>query len=263
VAGPVRALRVPGMNTFENKVAVVTGGSTGIGFATAKRFLEAGANVVLTARTQDALDSALAELDAPSRTLGVRGDVARLSDLDALYAEVEGRFGRVDALFANAGVAKFAPVDEVDEAFFDHQFDVNVKGLYFTVKKALPLMRGGGTVVLNSSIANATGMANTSVYSATKAAVRSLARTFSRDLGPRGIRVNAVSPGPIRTPIFDKLGLPAEATSAFQASIEERVTLARFGQPEEVAEAVLFLSSPASSYVVGVDFVVDGGYQQS
>jgi NAD(P)-dependent dehydrogenase (short-subunit alcohol dehydrogenase family) len=248
---------------MQDKVAVITGASTGIGFATAKRFLEEGARVVLNARTQATLDQALAELDAPERVLGVRGDVARLNDLDRLYATVKQRFGRVDALFANAGVARFAPVEDVDEAAFDQQFDVNVKGLYFTVQKALPLMAKGGTIVLNSSVANSGGMPTASVYSATKAAVRSLARTFSSALGPRGIRVNSVSPGPIRTPIFGKLGLSEEASTAFEEMLEQRVTLARFGKPEEVAEAVLFLSTEASSYVVGIDLVVDGGFQQS
>jgi NAD(P)-dependent dehydrogenase (short-subunit alcohol dehydrogenase family) len=251
------------MQSLKDKVAVVTGGSTGIGFATAKLFLEEGARVVLTGRTQETLDVALTELDAGNRVLGVRGDVARLGDLDALFATVKKEFGRVDVLFANAGVARFAPVDEVDEAFYDLQFDVNVKGLYFTVKKALPLMSKGGAIVLNSSIANSTGMATMSVYAATKAAVRSLARTLSSELAPRGIRVNAVSPGPIRTPIFGKLGLSDQANEAFEDTIEQRVTLGRFGQPEEVAAAVLFLSTDASSYVVGADLVVDGGFQQT
>ena len=251
------------MQALKDKVAVITGGSTGIGFATARRFLEEGASVVVTGRTQETLDGALAELGAPGRVLGVRGDVARLDDLDRLFAKVKERFGRVDALFANAGIARFAPVEEVDEAFFDSQFDVNVKGLYFTVRKALPLMGKGGTIVLNSSIANAMGMATTSVYAATKAAVRSLARTFSTELGPRGIRVNAVSPGPIRTPIFGKLGMAEEGIKAFETNATQRVTLGRFGQAEEVADAVLYLSTDASSFVVGADLVVDGGFQQS
>ena len=246
---------------LENKVAVITGGTTGIGFATARRFLDECAHVVFTGRTQATLDAAQAELG--ERALGVRGDVAKLGDLDRLYATVKQRFGRVDTLFANAGVARFAPAEQVDEAFFDAQFDVNVKGLFFTVTKALPLMSKGGTIVLNSSIANATGMPATAVYSATKAAVRSLARTFSTELGPRGIRVNAVSPGPIETPIFGKLGLPKEAVDGFADSITRRAPLARFGRPEEIANTVLFLASDESSYVVGAEFVVDGGFQQS
>src|SRR5262245_49546645 len=248
---------------LKDKVAVITGGSTGIGLATARRFLEEGARVVLTGRTNATLDAAVAELDAHDRVLAVRGDVANLDDLDRLYGAVKQRLGRIDTLFANAGVARFAPMDAVDEALFDLHFGVNVKGLYFSVQKALPLMSRGGTIVLNSSIANASGMANTSVYAATKAAVRSLARTLSSELGPRGIRVNAVSPGPIRTPIFDKLGLAKEAMGAFEERIATRTSLARMGKSEEIAKAVLFLSSDESSYVVGADFVVDGGYQQS
>jgi len=251
------------MQALKDRVAVITGGSTGIGFATARRFLAEGAKVVVTGRNQATLDAALSELSAKDRVLGIRGDVARLGDLDRLYATVKERFGRVDTLFANAGVARFAPLEAVDEAFFDSHFDINVKGLYFSVQKALPLMSKGGAIVLNSSIANQSGMATTSVYGATKAAVRSLARTLSSELGPRGIRVNAVSPGPIRTPIFGKLGLPAEAVDAFEKQIEARSRLARFGTPEEVADAVLFLSTDASSYVTGADLVVDGGYQQS
>ena len=251
------------MQSMKDKVAVITGGSTGIGFATAKQFLDEVASVVVTGRTQDSLDTAIAELGAPDRVLGVRGDVAKLADLDRLFAAVKARFGRIDVLFANAGIAKFAPVDDVDEAFFDSQFGVNVKGLYFTVKKALPLMSKGGTIVLNSSVSNASGMAATTVYAATKAAVRSLARTFSTELAPRGIRVNAVSPGPVRTPIFGKVGLTEEGMKGFEERVSQRVTLGRFGNPEEIAEAVLFLSTSASSYVVGAEVVVDGGYQQS
>jgi len=256
-------LLLPRMQTMKNKVAVVTGGSTGIGFATAKRFLDEGANVVITGRTQASLDAALRELKAPDHVLGVRGDVARLTDLDALFTATKRRFDRIDALFANAGIARFAPLEAVDEAFFDAVFDVNVKGLYFTVQKAVPLMSAGGTIVLNASVAGSSGMATTSVYGATKAAVRSLARTLSSELGPRGIRVNAVSPGPVRTPIFGKIGMTEEGIGAFEQMVEKRVTLARFGRPEEIADAVLFLSSDASSYVVGAEIVVDGGFQQS
>ena len=246
---------------LNDKIAVVTGGTTGIGFATARRFVEEGARVVITGRTQATLDGALAELG--ERALGVRGDVADLSDLDRLYGTVRQRFGRLDVLFANAGIARFAPAEEVDEAFFDAQFDVNVKGLYFTVTKALPLMSRGGAIVLNSSIAGSSGMPATSVYSATKAAVRSLARTLSSELAPKGIRVNAVSPGPIETPIFGKLGLAQDAMGAFEERIATRTSLARMGRPEELANAVLFLSSDESSYVVGAELVVDGGLQQS
>ena len=251
------------MQLLKDKVTVITGGSTGIGFATAKRFLDEGARVVVTGRTQETLDAALSELGAPDRTLGVQGDVARLEDLDRLFAAVKKRWGRVDVLFANAGIAQFAPLEAVDEAGFDAQFDVNVKGLYFTVKKAVPLMSEGGAIVLNSSVANTMGMAATTVYAATKAAVRSLARTLSTELGPRGIRVNAVSPGPVKTPIFGKLGMTEQAASDFESTVVQRVTLARFGQAEEIAEAVLFLATGASSFVVGAELVVDGGLLQN
>jgi len=195
--------------------------------------------------------------------LGVRGDVARLADLDKLFATVKDRFGRVDVLFANAGVARFAPVEQVDEAHFDLQFGINVKGLYFTVQKALPLMPQGSAIVLNSSIANSSGMPIASVYAATKAAVRSLARTFATSLAPRGIRVNAVSPGPVETPIFGKTLLSQEAIDGFAENVGKRVLLGRFGRPEEIAEAVLFLATHAASFVTGVDLVVDGGVQQN
>lgn len=246
---------------LKDKTAVVTGGTSGIGLATARRFLEEGARVAITGRTQATLDAALQELGPGA--LGVRGDVAKLADLDRLYATVRERFGHIDVLFANAGVARFAPVEEVDEAFFDAQFDVNVKGLYFTVAKALPLFADGAAIVLNSSVANSGGMSAMTVYGATKAAVRSLARTFATSLAPRGIRVNAVSPGPITTPIFDKLGMPKADLEAFDALVAQRVALGRFGRPEEIAQAVLFLASADASFVVGAELVVDGGYQQS
>lgn len=245
---------------LQDKVAVITGGTTGIGFATAKRFIDEGAHVVFTGRTQSTLDAAQAELG--ERALGVRGDVAKLADLDRLYATVKQRFGRVDTLFANAGVARFAPAEQVDEAFFDAQFDVNVKGLFFTVTKALPLMSKGGTIVLNSSIANSSGMPTTTVYAATKAAVRSLARTFSSELGPKGIRVNAVSPGPIETPIFGTIFSTKQAMEEFKAQMSAQVPLGRMGAPEEIASAALFLATDESSYITGVELFVDGGMGQ-
>jgi NAD(P)-dependent dehydrogenase (short-subunit alcohol dehydrogenase family) len=245
------------MGKLEGKIAVVTGGSTGIGLATARLFAAEGAKVVVTGRRQAELDAAIAAIGADA--LAVQGDVAKLGDLDRLYAAVKERFGRIDILFANAGVARLAPLEAVDEAHFDLLFDVNVKGLLFTVQKALPLLAPGAAIVLNSSVANTKGTAAFGVYSATKAAVRSFARTWTAELKDRGIRVNTISPGPIETPIFDTLGLPPEQAAEFGANISQSVPLGRFGRPEEIAAAVLFLASDAASYIAGVDLYADGG----
>ncbi len=245
------------MSKLSGKIAVITGGNSGIGLATAELFAKEGAQVVITGRRKPELDAAVAKIG--KNTVGVQGDVAKLADLDRLYAEVKERFGRIDILFANAGVAQLAPLEAVDEAFFDKIFDVNVKGLLFSVQKALPLFVEGGAIVLNSSVANTSGTPGFGVYSATKAAVRSFARTWTNELKDRNIRVNVVSPGPIETPIFGTLGLSASQVDEFGEQIKSRVPLGRFGKPEEVANAVLFLASPASSYVAGVDLYVDGG----
>lgn len=245
------------MSKLSGKIAIVTGGNSGIGLATAELFVKEGAQVVITGRRAAELDAAVARIGAGA--VGVQGDVSKLEDLDRLYATVKERFGRIDILFANAGIARLAPIEAVDEAFFDELFGVNVKGLLFSVQKALPLFAEGGAIVLNSSVANTSGTAGFGVYSATKAAVRSFARTWTNELKDRRIRVNVVSPGPIETPIFDTLGLPASQIDEFGEQLKSRVPLGRFGRPEEVAEAVLFLASPASSYVAGVDLYVDGG----
>ena len=249
------------MSTFQDKIAVITGGTTGIGFATAKRFIEQGAKVVVTGRTQETLDSAVAELGP--NAVGYRGDVADLASLDGLFADVKQRFGRIDVLFANAGIAQFTPFAEIDEAHFDKLFNVNVKGLFFTLQKAKPLLGEGSSVIVNSSVAKDIGLENAGVYSATKAAVRSLARNLATEWGPQGIRVNAVSPGPIETPLYGKLGMPQEAVEEFGANIEQRVSMRRFGSSEEVAKAVTFLASSESSYMTGSDLVVDGGLLQA
>ena len=245
---------------LEGKVAVVTGGNSGIGLATAKRFAQEGAKVVVTGRRQPELDAAIQAIGHGA--IGVRGDVSNLADLDRLYATVKEKYGRVDVLFANAGMAEFAPIDQVTEEHFDRQFNVNVKGLLFTVQKALPLMPDGGAIVLNASIVSVSGMPAFGVYSATKAAVRSFARSWTTDLKARKIRVNAVSPGPIDTPGVDALVKNPQEAEAFKASMAANVPLGRVGEPDEIAKAVVFLASDDASYVTGVELFVDGGMVQ-
>jgi NAD(P)-dependent dehydrogenase (short-subunit alcohol dehydrogenase family) len=248
------------MARLTGKVAVVTGGNSGIGLATAKRFHEEGARVVISGRDQKTLDEAVKAIG--DGILAVRADVAKLADLDKLYKTVAEKFGKIDVLFANAGIAKFAPVADSGESLFDEQFDVNVKGVYFTIQKALPLLNDGASIIINSSVVNETGVVNGSVYAATKAAVRSFARTLTGELVDRGIRVNVVSPGPIVTPLFGRTGLSKEQVDEFARGVVARVPMKRFGQPEEVANTVLFLATPESSYITGVDINVDGGLGQ-
>jgi len=238
---------------LEGKVALVTGGNSGIGLATAKEFAREGARVVITGRDRRTLDAAAREIGG--EVLALRSDAASLAEIDGLFAAVKEKFGRIDVLFVNAGVAQFAPVEETTEELFDHVMDINFKGAYFTVKKALPLLADGASVVLNTSVVAHVGFPAASVYSASKAALLSLVRTLSADLAGRGIRVNAVSPGPVETPIFGRLGLPEEAKQGFG----EQVPLKRLGRPEEIAKAVLFLASSDSSFLVGTEIVADGG----
>ena len=245
------------MGKLSGKVAVVTGGNSGIGLSTAQLFAAEGAQVVVTGRRKAELDAAVAEIGHGA--VGVQGDVAKLAELDALYAEVKSKFGRIDVLFANAGVCELAPLGGVSEEHFDKVFDINVKGLLFTVQKALPLLVDGGSVILNSSVANTTGIPAFGVYSATKAAVRSFARTWTAELKDRKIRVNVISPGPIETPIFGKVGLSGEQLKEFDAQISAQAPLGRFGKPDEIAKAALFLASDDASYVAGADLYVDGG----
>jgi NAD(P)-dependent dehydrogenase (short-subunit alcohol dehydrogenase family) len=242
------------------KVAVITGASSGMGLVTAKRFVEEGAQVVITGRREKELAEAAAEIG--KNVTVVRGDVSKLEDLDRLYSVVREKHGKLDILFANAGVGELAPLGAVEEEHFDRLFDINVKGLFFSVQKALPLLNDGGSIILNASVAARKGMGAMSVYSATKAAVRSFARTWTSDLKDRKIRVNSISPGPIETPILSKMGLSQDQLAQFESMIVAQSPAARFGTSDEIASTLLFLASNESSYISGVDLCVDGGMSQ-
>jgi NAD(P)-dependent dehydrogenase (short-subunit alcohol dehydrogenase family) len=248
------------MNKLQGKVAVITGGNSGIGLATARRFADEGAHVFITGRRQNELDAAVRQIG--KQATGVQGDVSNLADLDRLYATVKRDKGRIDIVFANAGGGSLAPLDAISEEQFDKTFSSNVKGLLFTVQKALPLLVDGGSIILNASIAASKGMPGFSVYSATKAAVRSFARSWTVDLKARKIRVNAISPGPIDTPGVDSLGLTAAQLEQFKTDIVSAVPMGRMGRADEIASAALFLASDDSSYVTGTELFVDGGMAQ-
>jgi NAD(P)-dependent dehydrogenase (short-subunit alcohol dehydrogenase family) len=240
---------------LNGKIAVVTGGSAGIGFGTAKRFAEAGARVFITGRRQAELDKAVAELG--SNVMGIQGDMSNLADIDRLYEIVMQHADRIDILLVNAGVYELAPLGEITEAHFDKAFGTNVKGLLFTVQKALPLLHPGASVILTGSIASIKGIPSMSVYSATKAAVRSFARSWILDLKGRGIRVNVLAPGHTATPGLDRL---ADANA--QAAMADTVPLARMGTPDDLGKVALFLASDDSAYVDGIELMVDGGAAQ-
>ena len=248
------------MKRLEGKVAVVTGGNSGIGLASAKRLQEEGAHVVIAGRNQKTLDEAAKSLG--NGVLAIRADVSKLEDIDKIYAAVQKKYGKIDVLFVNAGVAKFAPIEGTTEAIYDDNFSTNVKGAYFTIQKAIPFLNDGASIILNTSVVGNKGGEAVSTYAATKAALRSLARTSASELVGRGIRVNAVAPGPIVTPIFGRTGLPQEAIDGFAKEIVNKVPMKRFGQPEEVAGAVAFLASSDASYITGVELNVDGGMGQ-
>jgi NAD(P)-dependent dehydrogenase (short-subunit alcohol dehydrogenase family) len=252
--------RETNVKRLEGKVVVVTGGNSGIGLAAAKRLQEEGARVAIAGRSKQTLDEAVRTLG--KGLLAIQADVAKLTDVDKLYAEVSQKLGKIDVLFVNAGVAKFAPLAETSESLYDENFDINIKGAYFTIQKALPFLNDGASIILNTSVADSKGGAGLSAYSATKAALRSLARTAAAELVGRGIRVNAVAPGPIVTPIFARTGLPKEAFDEFAKEILAKTPMKRFGQPEEVAGVVAFLASQDASYITGVEINVDGGYGQ-
>ena len=248
------------MGKFDGKVAVITGGSTGIGLATARQFVAEGAYVFITGRRQKELDAAVKEISR--NVTAVQGDVANLADLDRLYATIKQQKGYIDILFANAGLGEFAALGTVTEEHFDKTFNANVKGLLFSVQKALPLFHDGGSIILNASIAGSKGTPAFSVYSATKAAVRSFARSWTMDLKDRNIRVNAVSPGPIDTPIFNTLGATEKEVTDIKEGFASHVPLGRIGASEDIANAVLFLASTDSSFVTGTELFVDGGMAQ-
>ncbi|MDB6108867.1 MAG: 3-oxoacyl-ACP reductase [Pedosphaera sp.] len=245
---------------LSGKIALVTGGTSGIGLATAKRFVTEGAHVFITGRRQNELDAAVMEIGG--NVTGVQGDVAKLADLDRLYAAIKAQKGRLDVLFANAGSGLLAPLGQITEEHFDKTFNTNVKGLLFTVQKALPLMPEGASIILNASITSIKGNAAFSVYGATKAAVRSFARSWTLDLKDRKIRVNAISPGVVPTPGYNLLGLTDEQVQGFVNSQLPNIPLGRVGTTDEIAKAVVFLASDDSSFVNGIELFVDGGMAQ-
>lgn len=249
------------MKKLENKVAVITGGNSGIGFATVQRFLKEGAKVVFSGRRQEALDEASAQLEGDFKA--VLSDQSNPSDSKRLIEESVATYGKIDILFANAGVAQFAPADQITEAFFDNQFNTNIKGPAFLVKEAIPNLNDGASIIFNTSIVNQKGFEDSGVYSATKGALRSYARVLTSELAPRGIRVNSVAPGPIGTPIYSKMdGMTEEQVQEMGTNFAQGVPLKRFGEPQEIAGAVAFLASDDASYVNGVELEVDGGTSQ-
>ena len=248
------------MGKLEGKTALITGGNSGIGLATAKRFVSEGAYVFITGRREPELAAAVKEIG--SNVTAVQGDVSNLGDLDRLFAQVRREKGKLDVVFANAGVAKYAALGTITEEFFDSIFDINVKGVLFTVQKALPLLSDGASIILNASVVGSKGFASNSVYSATKAAVRSFARTLTTDLKDRRIRVNAVSPGATDTPGLNDLLVSSETGQQRLKMISSTVPLGRLGTPDEIAKAVVFLASNDSSYITGAELFVDGGFAQ-
>jgi NAD(P)-dependent dehydrogenase (short-subunit alcohol dehydrogenase family) len=248
------------MKRLENKVAVITGGNSGIGLETAKEFIAEGARVAIFGRDRKTLDDAAASLG--SNAIAIQGDVTSPGDLEKLFTSTITAFGKVDILFANAGVALFAAFEQTDEKLFDANMDINVKGSFLTVQKALPVLNKNASIIFNTSVVNVKGFPGTSAYAASKAALRSLTRTLATELIGNGTRVNAVAPGPIDTPIYGRLGMPQEAVQEMAKGFENLNPMKRFGKSIEVAKTVLFFASDDSSYITGVEIAVDGGMTQ-
>lgn len=246
------------MARHQGKTALITGGTTGIGLETAKQYLAEGAKVMITGTNEERLVTAIAQLG--KNATSVRADVRSLKDLDNLAKEVKQEFGSLDILFANAGIGYFAAIEDIDEASYDNQFDINVKGVFFTVQKLVGLLNENSSIILNASAVNEKGAPMGSLYFASKAAVRSLARSLAAELAPRKVRVNALSPGIVRTSFQSKLDLPAQAVERFVDYVKNSTPLGREGSPEEIAKAAVFLASDDSSYMTAADIVVDGGY---
>ena len=248
------------MKKLENKVALITGGNSGIGLATAKLFVQEGAKVVITGRRQEALDQAVKEIGGE-----ITAVLADASNLDANRVAIQRTvetYGNIDVLFLNAGIAPFSPMAEITEEHFDELFNINVKGPFFTIKEAIPYLNEGAVVIGNTSVVNQKGFPGTGVYSATKAALRSLSRVLANELSEKKIRAVSVAPGPIDTPIYGKIGLPEEQVQQMGSNFSEIVPLSRFGSADELAKTVLFLASDEASYVNGVELAVDGGLSQ-
>ena len=242
---------------FQGKVAVVTGGNSGIGLGVAKAYAREGAQVAITGRNEKTLEAAAKEIG--DGTLAIQSDAGKVAEIETAMKKIKERFGRIDAMFVNAGVAKLIPFDEVTEEFFDETVNINMKGVFFTVQKAIPLMFKGSAIVLNASINAHLGMPGTTVYGATKAAVINMAKTFSRDLLEKGIRVNAVSPGPITSALLGRDGMSQEKVQEIKDWIQSQVPIKRFGTPEEIAAGVLYLTAPESAFVLGAELIIDGG----
>jgi NAD(P)-dependent dehydrogenase (short-subunit alcohol dehydrogenase family) len=245
---------------LSGKHAAVTGGNSGIGLATARAFRDEGASVAILGRDPDTLESSATELGP--ETVSVQGDVSNLDDLDRFYSQVESAFGGLDVLVANAGGYRSSPLTDTTPEFFHHVSDVNFRGTFFTVQRALPLLRDGASLILVTSTINESGVPGLAVYAATKAAVRSLARSFAAELQPRGIRVNALSPGIIDTPIFDRLGMKDDQVEGLKRDLREQVPMQRLGRPDEIARAAVFLASEDSSYITGAELPISGGLGQ-